>query len=129
MNDLQHSHDILDAEWLSLPEGQLHVDVSETHEQIIIRSAIAGVSADELDITLNDDTLTIRGERHHAQEDRQEEIHVQECHWGSFSRSIILPEPVDEDAVDATLKKGILTIRMYKKDVQKRVNVIDLDDM
>ena len=118
------------ASWLSHSEGQLSVDVLETPREIIVRSAIAGVSADELDITLAEDTLTIRGERHVDIESGKHTIeHTIECHWGAFSRSIILPSHVDPNVVDAVLKKGILTIRLKKVSMDKSIDVLELDDM
>jgi len=117
-----------ETSWLGEPEGQLSVDVIETPEEMIIRSAIAGVRSSDLDITLSHDTLTIRGKRH-AYHEEQGVIHVQECYWGSFSRSIILPCPVDADCVDAVLQNGILTITIKKKYDASHVSVIDLEDL
>lgn len=118
-----------DATWLTQTEGQLLVDVIETPREIIVRSAIAGVSAENIELTLCEDTLTIRGERHEdTQENKHKIIHAQECHWGVFSRSIILPSQVDPHSVDAVLKKGVLTIRMKKMEMDTDIPVLDLDD-
>ena len=128
MSELDHTLNVSD--WLSHTEGKLSVDVVETRDQILVRSAIAGVRAQDLDITLSDDTLTIRGSRAHECEERtSDQVHVQECHWGSFSRTIILPCAVDADSVDATLKRGILTVRMNKAASEARVPVLELDDL
>lgn len=125
----QNQETVLDASWLSSSEGQLLVDVMETPREIIVRSAIAGVSAENIDLTLCEDTLTIRGERHEdTQETKHKIIHAQECHWGAFSRSIILPSQVDPHSVDAVLKKGVLTIRMKKMETDTDIPVLDLDD-
>lgn len=126
----EHPHAIHVSDWLSPQEGKLSVDVIETREEIIVRSAIAGVHTKDLDITLSDDTLTIRGSRDlNCEEGRADQVHVQECHWGGFSRTIILPTHVDSDAVDATLKRGILTIRLKKVEMDKRIPVLELDDL
>lgn len=126
----QNFDEFIDSEWLSNSDGQLSVDVIETRKEIIVRSAIAGITADDLDISLSEDTLTIRGERqHNCEESQQDKVHIQECHWGSFSRSIILPSNVDPDSVDAVLKRGILTIKMTKQDIDKHVPVLDLGDI
>ncbi len=115
-------------EWLSAEEGKLSVDVLESNDQIIVRSAIAGVRAEDLEITLSDDTITIRGNRGHGCETvSSEQLHVQECHWGTFSRTIILPCHVDGDNVDATLKRGILTVTMEKSEREKTVPVLEID--
>jgi len=128
MSELNHAIPVSD--WLSTQEGKLSVDVIETREEILVRSVIAGVRTQDLDITLSDDTLTIRGSRDHAHEERRtDQIHVQECHWGTFSRTIILPTHVDPDRVDATLTRGILTIRMKKVEMDKRIPVLELDDL
>jgi HSP20 family protein len=118
------------SQWLSQQEGKLSVDVIETDKEVIVRSAIAGIVAADLDITLTDDTLTIRGERHYG--NAYEQIgytHVQECHWGAFSRTIILPCHVDPDQVDATIKRGILTITMKKIEMEKTIRVLEVDDL
>ena len=130
---MKHIHQTIDElgnEWLSHSEGQLSVDVVETEEEIIVRSAIAGVTAEDLEITLSDDTLTIRGDRaHECSESQSDQVHVQECHWGSFSRSIILPSSVDQDDVEASLKRGILTIRMRKIDAERKIQILEVDDL
>lgn len=117
-------------DWLSLQEGKLSVDVVETEDYILIRAAIAGVNAEDLDITLSNDTLTIRGERkHECYEDAIGDTHVQECHWGAFSRTVILPSHVDQKSIDATLKRGILMIRIKKEQTDRNVPIFDLDDL
>ncbi len=126
------AHDYIDAqqEWLSLPEGKLSVDVIERADHIVVRSAIAGVRAQDLEITLSDDTLTVRGQRaHHCEESRGDQLHVQECHWGAFSRTILLPCHVDPDHVEATLKRGILTITAKKVEMEKIVPILEIDDL
>ena len=118
------------SDWLSTQEGKLSVDVIETRDEIIVRSAIAGVKTEDLDITLLEDTLTIRGVRRHDYGERtSDQIHVQECHWGSFSRTVILPNRVDADNVEATLKQGILTIKMKKKEKDKKISVLEIEDL
>ncbi len=133
MNQFLHQQDFdefAESEWLSNAEGQLSVDVIEHAKEIVVRSAIAGISAEDLDISLSEDTLTVRGQRHHnCKESVNQRVHVQECHWGGFSRSIILPANVDPDSVDAVLKKGILTITMQKQEADKQVPVLDLGDL
>lgn len=128
---MKDTHGLLQTagnEWLSQNEGKLSVDVLESSTQITIRSAIAGVRAEDLEITLSDDTLTVRGSRGHGCEElSDEQLHVQECHWGTFSRTILLPCHVDGDSVDATLKRGILTVTMDKAEMEKTVPVLEID--
>lgn len=125
----QKADSFFNAQWLSAPEGQLAIDVHETPTHLIVRSAIAGVCAGDLDITLSDDTLTIRGARHlDTKTQKNQTTHVQECHWGAFSRSVILPSRVDPDRVNASLKRGILTIKLKKVGLETTVPVEDVED-
>ena len=126
MSEFQGSLSSAHNEWLSQNEGQLAVDVVETREHLIVRSAIAGVTADELDISLSEDTLTIRGAREHGcSETTDDNTHVQECHWGSFSRTVILPNNVRVDDSVATMKNGILTVRLPKSDSASQIQILN----
>lgn len=91
-------------------EGQLAVDVYQTADAVVVESTIAGVDASDLDIALHDDVLTIRGRRRKSADVPEREYLFQECYWGGFSRSVILPVDVDADKVKASLRSGILTI-------------------
>ena len=95
-------------------EGQLSVDVLETDEEIIVKSTIAGVRPEDLQIQINSDMLTVRGQRFRETESADTRHYVEECYWGQFSRSIILPHHVHPDRAKATLRHGLLTIRMPK---------------
>jgi HSP20 family molecular chaperone IbpA len=95
-------------------EGQLTVDVFQDDQNIIIQSTIAGVSPDDLDVSITNDMVTIRGERRRAYDIDQEDYFYQECYWGTFSRSIILPVEIDADRAEAKIKNGILTLRIPK---------------
>jgi HSP20 family protein len=94
--------------------GELKVDVYETEKEIVVRSTIAGVSPKDLDISLHNDLLTIRGKRHIKEEVGEDSFLVRECFWGDFSRSIILPTSVDVKKSEATFKDGVLIIRLPK---------------
>ena len=95
-------------------EGQLAVDVCQTDKTIIIQSTIAGVKPDNLNISLNHDLLTIKGKREASDKIKNSEYLYQECYWGPFSRSIILPSEVDNKKIDAEIENGILTIILKK---------------
>jgi HSP20 family protein len=97
-------------------EGQLTIDVYQTDNDVVIRSTIAGVKPEDLDVSINNDMITIRGERRKDEEVQEENYYYQECYWGSFSRSVILPVDVLADKVEASMKNGILTIRLPKAD-------------
>lgn len=106
-------------EWLPESEGQLTIDVYQTPSDIVIKSTIAGVSADDLDIAISNDMVTIRGARKKDEEVKAEDYYYQECYWGAFSRSVILPVDIEADKADASLKNGILTIRLPKVEKAK----------
>ncbi|KKT27913.1 MAG: hypothetical protein A3F50_01385 [Candidatus Yanofskybacteria bacterium RIFCSPHIGHO2_12_FULL_44_29b] len=95
-------------------EGQLTVDVVETDDEIIIQSPVAGASSEDIDISVTQDMVTIRGLRHAEFERKTSKYHHQELFWGGFSRSIILPVDVDSDGAKAGVKNGLLTIRLPK---------------
>ena len=117
------------SDWLEENyEGQLSVDVYGTADEIVIKSTIAGVKGEEIDISINNDMLTIRGERVHEPEEAVEDYYYQECYWGGFSRSIILPLEVETDKVAASLKNGVLTIRLPKARKTKSISVTIKED-
>lgn len=97
-------------------EGQLTIDVYQTDNDIVIKSTIAGVKPEDLDVSINNDMLTIRGDRKQDEQVSSENYYYQECYWGSFSRSVILPVDVIPEKIEASMKNGILTIRMPKAD-------------
>lgn len=94
--------------------GQLAVDVFETKEKLIVKARTAGVNKQDLDVSISDNTLSIRGTLSAGGEEQVENYFVQECYWGEFSRSIALPVPVKEDEIEAVLKDGVLTITFTK---------------
>jgi len=104
-------------------EGQLSVDVYQTKDAIIIKSTIAGVKPDDIDISINNDMVTIRGKREFDHSVAEDDYFYQECYWGGFSRSIILPVEIQPDKVQANLKNGVLTITLPKAAKAKAVSV------
>jgi len=106
--------------------GQLAVDVYETKERLMVKGRVAGVNKSELDVSISDNTLTIRGTLSAGNEDGVENYFLQECYWGEFSRSIVLPVPVKEDEIEAVLKDGVLTISFekVKQDTVKKIQVM-----
>lgn len=103
------------AEWMEEFEGQLAIDVYQTQNDVIIKAPVAGVRPEDLDVTITEETVTIRGERHDHQTEGVEEYLVQECYWGEFSRIYNLPVAVDSDKATAKLTDaGILTIVVPK---------------
>lgn len=106
--------------------GQLAVDVYETKEKLVVKARTAGVNKHDLDVSISDNTLSIRGTLSAGSEDDVENYFVQECYWGEFSRSIALPVPVKEDEIEAVLKDGVLTIGFtkLKQDSVKKIQVL-----
>jgi len=95
-------------------EGQLTIDVYQTSDSIVIVSPVAGVATDDLDISITAESVTIQGHRGQVTEVSDEDYIYQECYWGRFSRSVILPEEVDPENAQASVKSGILRIVMPK---------------
>jgi HSP20 family protein len=110
-------------EWLSDAEGSLAVDVYQTKDNVIIKAPIAGVSPDDIDVEVAEDVVTLRGERKDIKELDRQDYYVQECYWGSFSRSVILPTSTVAEKAVASLKDGILTITIPKV-IQEKVKKI-----
>ena len=104
--------------WLKA-EGQLMVDVYQTESELVIQSAIAGVKLEDLNISIEGDLITIRGERKKPIEE-DGDYFSQECYWGKFSRQIILPVETDPTRINATLKQGVLLIRIPKIERKKK---------
>ena len=106
--------------------GQLAVDVYETKDKLVVKARTAGVNKSELDVSISDNTLSIRGTLSAGNEDDVENYFVQECYWGEFSRSIALPVPVKEEEIEAMLKDGVLTISFakLKQDTVKKIQIL-----
>ena len=106
--------------------GQLAVDVYETKERLVVKARTAGVNKHDLDVSISDNTLSIRGTLSAGTEDGVENYFVQECYWGEFSRSLALPVPVKEDEIEAVLKDGVLTISFtkVKQDTVKKIQIL-----
>ena len=124
--------DFLDApmeggeeDWMAEAEGQLAVDVYQTKDNVVIKAPIAGVTPDKIDIEVAEDVVTIRGERVEEKEVDREHYYVQECYWGSFSRSVILPTSTIAEKAAASLKDGVLTLTIPKvaQDKVKKIKV------
>ncbi len=107
-------------------EGQLAVDVFQTKESVVIKAPIAGVDPKQLEVAIAEDVVTIRGERVDDSVVERENYYVQECYWGAFSRSIIMPVSVNADKAEASLKNGVLSITIPKviQDKIKKIKVI-----
>lgn len=110
-------------------EGQLSVDVYQTEEDIIIIAPIAGTAPQDIHISITDDVITIKGSREIPAPEtiKDDQFYIQECFWGNFSRSIVLPAAVDTRHVEAHCKNNIITIRIPKLE-RVRTRVIKIED-
>ncbi len=109
----------VDKKWLSEEgkadeEGQLTVDVYKTEDLIVIKSIIGGVRPEDLDVSITSDMVTIKGKRNNPDDVAPDDYYYQECFWGNFSRSIILPCDIKTEGVEASIKNGILTVKLPK---------------
>lgn len=106
--------------------GQLAVDVYETKEKLLVKGRVAGVNKADLDVSISDNTLTVKGTLSAGEEEGVENYFLQECYWGEFSRSLVLPVPVKEEEIEAVLKDGVLTISFskVKQDTVKKIQVL-----
>ncbi|MDP2910390.1 MAG: Hsp20/alpha crystallin family protein [bacterium] len=116
--------DIENEDWLNKEKiGQLTVDLYQTDKEIIIQSAIAGVEPEDLDITIEDDLVIIRGKREKKFKEEKRNYFYQECHWGQFFREIILPVEADSSKTVASMEQGILTIRIPKTGTETKKKI------
>ena len=106
-------------------EGELTVDVFQKDNELIVQSAIAGIEPEDLDITIEDDLLIIKGKREKRFAEESENYFFQECYWGRFKREILLPVEVDSSRINAKLEKGILTIKIpiIKREHKTKISV------
>ncbi|MEY4723682.1 MAG: hypothetical protein RLZZ324_1195 [Candidatus Parcubacteria bacterium] len=106
-------------------ERRLAIDAFESATEVVVRAATPGARPEDIEVFVQNDMLTIRGKRFPADEPGARAL-AQECEWGSFSRSIILPAEIDENGIDAALKDGILTLRLPKTERARRVGVREI---
>jgi HSP20 family protein len=125
MNDLFSRFWTSASEPFGLAEWSPALDVSETDEAVLVNVEIPGIDPKDLDISVVGDTLTIRGEKTDETEQSGRNYHRVERRYGSFTRSLTLPASVDADNVTATVKQGVLEVRLPKKEEAraKRIEV------
>jgi HSP20 family protein len=91
------------------------VDVKESDTEIVVNADLPGIDEKDISLTLQNGVLTLRGEKKAERKQEQEDYHIMERSYGSFQRSIRLPESIDEDNVEASFEKGVLTVRLAKR--------------
>jgi HSP20 family protein len=116
-------------QWNDLAEeGQLAIDVLQTTDSLIIITAMAGTKPEHINLHLQDDLLTIRGVRESPLIDILAEPFYQECFWGRFSRTIILPVAVLAESAEAEFKNGVLTIRLKKATTDNTIPIMVIEE-
>jgi HSP20 family molecular chaperone IbpA len=104
-------------------EGELTVDVYQTPDDIVIKTIVAGVRPDDLDISITRDMITIRGSRLESSETNEADYFHRELYWGSFSRTIMLPQEIDVDGSEASERHGLLTLKLPKLDKSRQTKL------
>ena len=119
----RHAHLVPRDQGEDEPAGELAVDVYQTPEAIVVKALIAGVHPGSIDISLTREMLTISGTREDEREVDEEHYFQRELYWGSFSRTILLPEEVDVDMAEASERHGVLMIRLPKINKKKQTKL------
>ncbi len=101
-------------------DGELTVDVYQTADMIVVKAMIAGVYPEDLDISITRDLITIRGVREEERTAKDDDYFIRELYWGSFSRTITLPEEIDVDEAEAVEKHGLLILKLPKLDRKRQ---------
>lgn len=115
-------------QWHNLTEeGQLAIDVLQTQTDLIVVAAMAGTKPENVSLHLQDDLLTIRGIREFPLFEEAETFY-QECYWGRFSRTIVLPVDVRADSAEAEFKNGVLTIRLKKATTDNTIPIMVIEE-
>ena len=105
--------------WERRGELGMALDVAEENDAFVVKASLPGVKPEDIDVTLSDNVLTIKGELRQDEEHKEEAYHVRERRWGSFVRSITLGTSVNADAIEATNEHGVLTLRLPKSEAVK----------
>lgn len=105
------------------PEGELAIDMYQTPTHIVLKAMIAGVRPEDLEVSITRDLVTVRGKRERATEGHSGNFYYQELYWGSFSRTVTLPQEVDIDGAEAVEKHGLLMIKLPKLDKGKHAKL------
>jgi len=106
-----------EAEWLPA------VDVAETKDEIVVNVEAPGMDSKEFEISLREETLTIKGEKKQEKVEGEENYHLVERRYGTFTRSILLPQEVESDKISASYKNGVLTVTVPKSEGTKRKEI------
>jgi HSP20 family protein len=104
-------------------DAELTMDVYQTPTDIIVQTMVAGVRPEDLELTIARDMITVRGKREESRTIDEDNYFTKELYWGTFSRTISLPQEIDPEEAEATEKHGLLTIKLPKIDKEKKTSV------
>mgnify|MGYP001050160477 CR=1 FL=1 len=131
--ELERMRGEMDRLWDSFFEGRPRVrefsgwfpsvDISETKNDLIVKAELPGMDPKDINISLNDGQLTIKGEKKHEKEEKEENCHFIERSYGSFTRSVLLPKEVQRDKITASYKNGVLKVTLPKSEEAKKKEV------
>ena len=96
------------------------VDISETEQEFILRAALPAVRKEDVSVTFEDGMLTLSGERRQSEEHKDEKFHKVESFYGGFTRSFLLPDTIDAEAIRAEAKDGVLTVHLPKSKAEAK---------
>jgi HSP20 family protein len=125
----------MDRLWDSFFEGGLRrrtegagewlpsLDVSETKNELVVKAEVPGMDPKDIDISLSDGMLTIKGEKKQEKEEKEADYHLVERSYGSFTRSVQLPKEVQSEKINASYKNGILKITLPKSEEAKKKEI------
>jgi HSP20 family protein len=99
------------------------LDVSETKNDLVVKAEVPGIDAKDIDVSLSDGVLTIKGEKRQEKEEKEADYHLVERSYGAFARSIQLPKEVKDDKISASYKDGILMIALPKSEEAKKKEI------
>ncbi len=104
--------------------GEMIIDAYETDEEIVIYSAVGGITPKDIELSLEDQMLTIKGARKKPEnDDKKKKYFCQECFWGGFVKKLILPQEIDISRAKATVKNGIFHLRIPKKTEAEEIKI------
>ena len=115
--------------WGDVSEGQLSVDVAETTDAVVVVAPMAGAGIDTIDVFVHNDVLTIRGVRRSPLASEREDLYIhEECFWGRFSRTVVLPCHVKNDLTTAEYRQGVLVVRIPKQSAVSHIPVTIVEE-
>ena len=121
--DLEETFEDSKEVWANETEGELSVDVHQNEDEVIIKTMVAGVNPNNIEVNVTRDMVTIRGERQNEHEVRGDDYFHRELYWGAFSRTIMLPCEIEAEETTAKAENGLLTITLPKIDKHKQTKV------